>query len=312
MSARSLLSPASFALVLATVAAPACGGDAKKDTKADAKAEAKTDAPADTKRDDSTSLDKVVQALDLSGPVPPESSAVFFTVDGALIPIGCYDAGKKKLDGGKDCLAVAKQGEEVYLRSNNVEKLDKLGAPKSAMCNPGEDKPTSLGVPAVDAGETFDYAVWPKSVAKLVNKVGEETWGEKGRVASDDEKKAFIALAKVEAELSINQSVGFDVDSDGKLDKLVSVYVVNPKDSEKFAYSAILMQRGSDPSKWITLLESRNDTETYTVRAFVDLNGDRTHEVWVNAVLTDGGGGDRILKLKADGAEPLAKWSCGV
>lgn len=307
MSARSLLSSCTLALVLAV----ACGGDAKKDTKADTK---KVEAPAeaDTKRDDSTSLDKAVVAVDLSGPLPPETSAVFYTVDGALIPIGCYDAAKKKLDGGKDCLGLAKAGDEVYLRSNSVEKLDKVGGPKSAMCQPGEDKPTSLGVPSVDAGETFDYATFPKSLARVVHKIGEDTWGEKGRVVSDEEKKALVALAKVEAELSINQSVGFDVDSDGKPDKLFSVYAVNPKDSEKFSYAAILLQRGSDPSRLVTLLESRNDTETYTVRAFVDLDGDRTHELWVNAVLTDGGGGDRMLRLKDGGAEPLAKWSCGI
>lgn len=309
MSARSLLLvPCTLALVLAS----ACGGAAKKDDpKKDAKAEAKVD-PGETKRNETTSLDKAVTALDLGGPVPPEASTVFFTVDGALIPIGCYDAGKKKLDGGKDCLALAKAGEEVYLRSNNVEKLDKLGAPKSAMCQPGEDKPTSLGVPSVDAGETFDFAVYPKSMGKLINRVDAETWSEKGRVASDAEKTALRELAKADGELQINQSVSFDVDADGKPDKLFSVFMVNPKDSEKLSYSGVLIQRGSDPSKWVPLLESRNDTETYTIRAFVDLDGDRTQEIWVNAVLTDGGGGDRMLKLKDGGADPLAKWSCGI
>lgn len=310
MTARQAAYPLTLALVLA-----ACGGagDPAKGAKADAKdakVDAKTD-PADTKRNDATSLDKAVSALDLSGPVPPEASTVFFTVDGALIPIGCYDAAKKKLDGGKDCMALVKAGDEVYLRSNSVEKLDKAGAPKSSMCQPGEDKPTSIGIPSVDAGETFDYAVFPKSMGKLINRVDPETYSEKGRVASDEEKKALSELIKPDAEMQINQSVGFDVDGDGKPDKLFSVYVVNPKDSEKLSYSGVLLQRGSDP-KWVPLLESRNDTETYTVRAFVDLDGDRSQEVWVNAVLTDGGGGDRILKLKADGAEPLAKWSCGI
>lgn len=304
--------PAVFPLALALVLASACGGDAKKDPKADPKKVDPQTEAADSKRNDSTSLDKAVVALDLGGPVAPETSTVFFTVDGALIPIGCFDKAKNKLDGGKDCLPLVKAGDEVYLRSNSVEKLDKAGAPKSAMCQPGEDKPTSIGIPSVDAGETFDYAVFPKSMGKLVNKVGEETWSEKGRVAADDEKKALTELVKPDAELQINQSVSFDVDADGKPDKLFSIYVVNPKDSEKFSYSGVLLQRGAAPGKWVPLLESRNDTETYTVRAFIDLDGDRTQEVWVNAVLTDGGGGDRVLKLKENGADPLAKWSCGI
>lgn len=310
MLARPLLSLCcTLSLVLV-----ACGGDAKKDAKGaktDAKADAKVDPDA-SKRNDSTSLDKAVTALDLGGAAPPEVSAVFYTVDGALIPIGCFDKAKNKLDGGKDCLHLAKAGEEVYLRSTSVEKLDKAGPPKSPMCQPGEDKPSGVSVPSVDAGEPFDYAVYPKSMGKLVNKVGEETWSEKGRVASDDEKKALVALAGGAGELQINQSVSFDVDSDGKPDKLFSVYVVDPKDSERLAYSSVLLQRGSDPSRWVPVIESRNDTETYTVRAFIDLNGDRTHELWINAVLTDGGGGDRMFKLKDGGADPLAKWSCGV
>jgi hypothetical protein len=311
MIARQVVYPLTLALVLA-----ACGGasDPAKGTKADAK-DAKADAKTeviDTKRNDATSLDKAVQALDLSGPVPPEASAVFFTVDGALIPIGCYDSAKKKLAGGKDCLALVKADDEVYLRSNSVEKLDKAGAPKSAMCQPGEDKPTSLGVASVDAGETFDYAVFPKSMGKLINRADPETYSEKGRVASEEEKRALTELVKPDAELQINQSVTFDVDGDGQADKLFSVYVVNPKDSERLSYSGVLMQRATAPGKWFPLLESRNDTETYTVRAFLDLDGDKSQEVWVNAVLTDGGGGDRIFKLKGDGAEPLAKWSCGI
>lgn len=311
MIARQAALPLTLALVIA-----ACGGasDPAKGTKADAK-DAKADAKTeviDTKRNDATSLDKAVQALDLSGPVPPEASAVFFTVDGALIPIGCYDSAKKKLAGGKDCLALVKADDEVYLRSNSVEKLDKAGAPKSAMCQPGEDKPTSLGIASVDAGETFDYAVFPKSLGKLINRTDPETYSEKGRVASEEEKRALTELVKPDAELQINQSVSFDVDGDGQADKLFSVYVVNPKDSERLSYSGVLMQRATAPGKWFPLLESRNDTETYTVRAFLDLDGDKSQEVWVNAVLTDGGGGDRIFKLKGDGAEPLAKWSCGI
>src|SRR5690606_12159631 len=99
--------------------------------------------------------------------------------------------------------------DEVYLRSNSVEKLDKIGAPKSSMCQPGEAKPTSLGIASVDSGETFDYAVFPRSMGPQVHKVSEDSWGEKGRVASDDEKKALIALIKPDAELEINQSTTF-------------------------------------------------------------------------------------------------------
>src|SRR5690606_27654981 len=148
MLARQVAPPLALVLALAS----ACGGaaDPEKGAKADPKAAAAKPEPAAT-QPEGVSLDKAVTALDLSGPVVPETRAVFFTVDGALIPIGCFDKAKNKLAGGKDCLALVKADDEVYLRSNSVEKLDKIGAPKSSMCQPGEAKPTSLGIASVDS-----------------------------------------------------------------------------------------------------------------------------------------------------------------
>jgi len=308
MLSRSLLTlSCSVALALA------CGGDAKKDTKKDTKVEAKTDAKADpdaTKRNDSTSLDKAVASLDLSGAVPPEASAILFSIDGALIPIGCFDKAKNKLLAGKDCLALAKAGEEVYLRDKSEEKLEKFGPVKNPMCQPD---PVAVSTAATDAGQAFEYAVYPKSIAKLFTKVSEESWSERGRGSvTDDEKKALAALANAAGDLQVNQATTFDVDSDGKPDKFASIYMVDPKDSEKYSFSGVFLQRGSDPSRWVSLHEAKNDTEAHKLLGFVDLNGDKSFEIWINATTTDGAGGDRVLRLKEGGAEPLGKWSCGL
>ena len=94
MQPRSTLAPITLSLALAACTLTACGGagdtkktEAKKtETKA---ADAPVVAPVeDTRRDPGTSLDKAATTIDTTGPVPPEASAVFYTVDGALIPLG--------------------------------------------------------------------------------------------------------------------------------------------------------------------------------------------------------------------------------
>ncbi len=314
MPRRSPLVPLTLSLALSLAA---CGGEAAKtdakktDTRADTKAAAPTTPEAP--RDPGTSLDKQVSAIDLAGPVPPEASAVFFTVDGALIPIGCYLQDKKKLASGKDCLKAVKTGDEVYLKSNTVENLDKIGEPKAALCEGGgAGAPSSLSVPAVDAGASFDYAVAPRSLARQIVLMPEESWGEKKPTLAAEETAAITALSKVTGELTIGQVAIQDLDADGAADKLVSVFQINPKDSERFSFSGVFLQRGSAPGTWIPIETKSNDTESYRVRAAIDLDGDKKHELWLNAISTEGSGGDRLYQLTATGATGLGKWSCGL
>lgn len=311
MPRRSPLAPLTLSLALAFTACP--GGEAKKtDAKADPKTDAKAVTPEDTKRDPSTSIDKAVVAIDLAGAVPPDASAVFFAVDGALIPLACYLHDKKKLATGKDCLKLVRQGDEVYLKSKGVENLDKLGAPKAAMCEVGgTGEPTSLSVPAVDAGATFDYAVAPKSLARQVVLLPEDSWGDKKPPLTADELTALSGLAKVEGTLAVRQVAVQDLDGDGAAEKLVSVAQENPKDTERYTFSGVFLQKGNAPGTWLTIESSKNDTLSYTVRGAIDLDGDRTHELWINSVSNEGGGGDRIYQLTATGATGLGKWTCG-
>ena len=319
MQPRSTLAPITLSLALAACTLTACGGagdtkktEAKKtETKA---ADAPVVAPVeDTRRDPGTSLDKAATTIDTTGPVPPEASAVFYTVDGALIPLGCYLHDKKKLGSGKDCLKAVKQGDEVLLKSNTSESLDKIGVPKAAMCEgPASGAPTSLSVPAVDAGATFDFAVAPRALARQVNLFSEESWSEKKPGLAAAEIATLTALAKVEGELTIAQVALQDLDGDTVPEKIVSVAQVNPKDSERYNFSGVFVQRGTTPGTWIPIETKSNDTETFRVRASLDLDGDRSHELWLNSVTTEGGGGDRIYQLNQTGATGLGKWTCGL
>ena len=311
MSARSPLVPLALLVALTSVACPQ--GETKKTDPKKVDPKVETPTPPEEKRDPSTSIDKAATAIDLAGPIPPEASAVFFAEDGALIPLACYLHDKKKIASGKDCLKLVKAGDEVYLKSRSAENLDKIGAPKDSLCEVGGgSNPTSLSVPAVDAGAAFDYAVVPKSLARNVIMLPEDSWSEKKPGLGADEIAALTTLSKVTGELTIRQVALQDLDGDSTPDKIVSVYQINPKDSERYTFAGVFVQRGSAPGAWIPVQTSSNDTQTYTVYGAVDLDGDRNHELWLNAVTTDGSGGDRLYQLTKDGATGLGKWSCGL
>lgn len=299
-----LIAPLSLSLVLA-----ACpGGEAKKTDDAK-KTEAKTDAKVeDVKHDPSTSLDKAVQAIDTTGPVPPEVSGVVYAVDGALIPLACFIKGKK-LTSGKDCLAVAKKGDDVYLKSKGTEVLDKIGDAKSANCEVGAaGAPSSLSTPQVDGGAAFEYGVAPKSLARQIVLAPEDSLTDRRPSLSAEETAAITALSKVTDALTISQTIVHDIDGDGAPDKVVAAYQFNPKDTERYNFAGIFVQRAG---KW-TIADQSADIKGLTVRALIDLDGDKVHELWVNANGTDGSGGDRIVQLTATGGTPIGKWSCGV
>ncbi|MBL8974961.1 MAG: hypothetical protein JNK56_30465 [Myxococcales bacterium] len=306
MSRRSPLAPLTLLVALVSVACQP-GAETKKTDPKKVEAKTETPPPPDEKRDPGTSLDKAVTAIDLAGPVPPETSAVFFAEDGALLPIACYLHDKKKLAGGKDCLKLVKAGDEVYLKSRSAENLDKVGGPKDTLC-----QSEGLSTPIVDGGAAFDYAVFPKSLARSVVMLPEDSWSEKKPALAAEEIAALTALAKVTGDLTIRQVALQDIDADGTPDKLVSVFQINPKDSERYTFAGVFVQRGSAPGTWIPVQTSSNDTQTYTVYGAVDLDGDRNHELWLNAVTTDGSGGDRLYQLSKDAATGVGKWTCGL
>ena len=140
--------------------------------------------------------------------------------------------------------------------------------------------------------ETFPEKGWDK-----VTLLSEDSWGEKKPSLAAEEIAALTGLAQVEGALTVRQVALQDIDGDAAADKLVSVFQINPKDSERFSFSGVFVQYASAPGSWVLVESNKNDTLSFTVRAALDLDGDRSHELWINSVSTDGGGGDRIYQV---------------
>jgi len=299
------------------LSAPGCKkkNKSEKDTKTEQKADPKDDAG---ERPEGKSLDNL-EGPDISGPMPPETSAVFYVVDGssALQPIGCFIKDGGKLASGKDCLEVGKAGDPVYLKSATSAELDTLGAPKHPLCDVGATgAPQALSAPKVDAGQNFDFATWPKSLGNKVLEVPADTWGEDAHQIGDDDRKALADAikainSKAVEKVEIHQAVTLDFDGDGKDDQFFSAYIVDPRDSDKFRFSGLFVRRGSAPDKLALVDKDATKQETLTLRAAPDLNGDGVHELWVNAAFNEGGG-DRIYQVNANAFKPLGKWTCGM
>jgi hypothetical protein len=308
-----------LALTLA-LSVPGCGGGDAKDSKADKKA--KGDKKAETKaelRDPGTSLDEVAKGADLSGPVPPDISAVFFAVDGALIPLACFNKDKGKLMSGKDCGPLVEKGGEVYLRSADATETDTIGEPKNALCEAGAaGKPRSFATAKLDGGQAYDFAVFPKSAAQKVIEVSVEdtTAGARTSKISDADKKALQeAILKLKkratGEVNIHQLAALDVDGDSAPDTFYSAFVVNPKDTARFLFSGLFMRSSKNERALVLIDQTKTNLEVYTLRGAIDLDGDGTHELWVNAAFNEGGG-DRLVQIKGDAVKPIGKYSCGL
>src|SRR5688572_16769172 len=101
------------------------GGDGKgsaKDGNGDSK-----DAKAEEDGGDDANAMKVADDGEVvEGPVPPETSMVFFAIENELMPLGCFDKDKKSISSGEGCLAMVKDGTDVRLASHDSQYTRKV------------------------------------------------------------------------------------------------------------------------------------------------------------------------------------------
>jgi hypothetical protein len=298
---RSLVVPF---VALALLTLPGC--------KSEPEPEAKTDKPA-AKAPEPLPPDTTPAApqFDFTGPKPPETSSVVFSVDGALVPLACFDKAKGAIGTGADCVALVAEGSEVYMESSFGKKaMDKTTAgTATSTCGDEGAIPTA----ALSGGADYDWAVWPKSVAPTFEQLSPDTWSDRGAQLEEAEATAVqAAIAKQgvkKGEFLSKQKASLDVDADGKKELFVSAVMVNPSDPDRYLFSGLFMAPGGDLANLQLIDRVQKGTDMVKLFGAVDLDGDGKRELWTG-IAFEGGAGERIVQLGAE-PKPLGKWSCG-
>lgn len=249
--------------------------------------------------------------FDLSGPTPPATSTVLFTVDGALLPLACFDKDKNTLVAGTECGKLVAEGSEVYMESSFGKKaLEKTTAgTKPSTCGDEGALPSAH----LDTGADYDWAVWPKSLGPTFVQIKPDTWSDRGARLEDAEAQAVqAAIAKVRAskgEFQPRQKASVDIDGDGKDELFVSAVLVNPKDPDAYLFSGLFMAPGGDLAALQLIDKASKGVDEIKLFGVVDLDGDGKRELWTG-ISFEGGAGERVVQL---GAQPksLGKWTCG-
>lgn len=285
------------------------GGPSKAEAeKAGAKA---ADAKGEATGEEVESLQVADGEVNDPGPVPPEASMAFFVVEGALLPLGCYDKEKGKILGGQDCLELAPKEEEARLASRTGSAVKKILEPMEPLCTKGDGKKTARAVDGLESGADFRFGVWPRSAYRTVEAVPEDSLSDKGRQLDAAEKEKLAAAMGKEGEVEAHQVAKIDVDGDGTAEKIYSVFIRHATEPERYEWSGAFLAEGGDLSKLHRLEESKSKQDVFEVRAAMDLDGDGRRELWMRLVFEEGSG-DRIVRLDGWKPVPLAKWTCGV
>lgn len=295
-------------LLWALTFALACPSDDKADNKP------KTDStPAKepvAKVDPSLEVEEGDPPVD--GPVPPDTNMVFYTVEGGLYPLACFDKDKKALLSGRACLEMAKEGAEVRLSSIDAEYNRVAGATVEPQCLAGSGKQIALNVEGISTGAQFVFATWPRSAMNIVKVVPEESTDPYEARVSDEEA---IALKKAigsagSGELGVHQVAEIDVDGDKEKEKVYSVFIPDPKVNEQYVWSGLLLAMGGDLSKLTVIEKSKTKRDVFELKGVLDIDGDNVGELWMRLVFEEGGG-DRIVDLVDGKPVPVTKWTCG-
>lgn len=249
--------------------------------------------------------------FDLTGPKPPETSTVVFSVDGALTPLACFDKDKGALASGSDCVGLVAEGSEVYMASSFGKKaLEKTGAGTTTSICVDEG---AIPVANLAAGADYDWAVWPKSLAPEFTQIDPDTWSDRGARLEEVEAKAVQeAIAKVrkaEGNFQPKQKASLDIDGDGKDELFVSAVLINPRDPDTYLFSGLFMAPGGDLANMQLIDRSKKGADVIKLFGAVDLDGDGKRELWTG-ISFDGGAGERMVQLQ-DTPKTLGKWTCG-
>jgi hypothetical protein len=303
--------------------APACNRDKGADDEKDAKDAKDTKDAKDAKASDAGKADAGEEGtlqVDqgdavLEGPLPPETNAVFFGVEGALYPLACFDKGAKKLLGGDACLKMVPAGTDVRIASKFSSFTKKAGDLTEPQCLAGAGKKVAIAVEGITEGADFVYGTWPLAAIKLVTRADDASTTPAKTQLGDDKKANVTAAVKAaggNGDPQINQVAELDLDGDGKKELVVAAYIPDPRSDENYTWSGIMVAPGGDLTK-LQLVEKNTNgkPDVFEVRGSLDLDGDKQAELWLRRQSQDGSAGDRLYTGPGGKWTGIASWTCG-
>jgi len=268
------------------------------------------------KKEETVSLSVSQGDPPVEGPIPPETSMVFFSVEGALYPLACYDHAKKALKTGDECMAMVPPGAEVRLSSLDAEYNKVAGGAAEPQCLIGSGRSIAIGVEGISEGAEFVYGVWPRSAMKVIKPLPDDSRRRRPKLGDDEIAKLKAAIKanggqfSDDLEMRAHQVTEIDVDGNGTLDRFYSVFFPDPKLAEQYIWSGAFLALDDNLDKPIFIDKSKSQRDVFEVRGTLDLNGEGPSELWLRLVF-DEGAGERVVAINGDKAEGLGEWSCG-
>jgi len=325
MSIRPLASVLGSVLgLVAVLAVPACtrekAADDKKDGKDGKDAKETKDGKAGKdpgKADDGGEATLQVADGDagVEGPVPPETSAVFFGVEGALYPLACYDKDSKKLIAGDACLKMVPPGTDVRIASKFSSFTKKAGDLTEPQCLAGAGKKVAIAVEGITEGADFVYGTWPLAAIKLVTRAADESTTPAKTQLGDDKQAKVAAAVKAaggNGDPQINQVAEIDLDGDGKKEMIIAAYIPDPRSDENYSWSGLMVAPAGDLAKLGVVEKNTNGKpDVFELRGTIDLDGDKHAELWLRRQSQDGSAGDRMYAGSGAQWKGIGSWTCG-
>lgn len=313
MIARATFLPVLGALALLCVACDK-GGDDKKDGK-EAKADAKS---GDAKGEGGAAGDEGEPTLQVAegdvgaeGPIPPETSMVFFQVEGALIPLACFDKDKGTLGAGSACLDLVPADAQVRVSGGDQAFNKKVGERADPTCLAGTGKKNALSAEALTGGAEFTFGAWPPSTLKIVTLVPSDSTSPSATQLDDDTLAKLAKVVPAKGKLTAQQVAEIDFDGNDKKDGIYSVFVPNPKMAEQYSWSGVFLAPDGNLDALVLLAKSSSKKDVFEVLGTLDIDGTGNRELWIRMVYAEGAG-EAVFQVDGNTVNPLAKWSCGV
>lgn len=284
------------------------GKDTTKEAKADAKAGAEGKEPAGDEGEPTLQVAEGDQGAE--GPVPPETSMVFFQVEGALLPLACFDKEKGTLSAGTECLDLVPSDAQVRVSGGDQAFNKKVGERIEPRCLAGSGKKIALDAEALTGGAEFTFGAWPPSALKIVTLVPEDSTSPAATSLDDDTKAKLAKVVPAKGEVSAHQVAEIDIDGNAEKDGIYSVFVPHPTMAEQYTWSGVFLAPDGNLDQLVLLAKSQSRKDVFEVLGVLDVDGKDTRELWIRMVYEEGAG-DAVFQLQGKDAKPLGAWSCG-